>query len=88
MMHTLVSATTLQKSIAEEFDYNFGPTIVIILAIFYFILFYFLHQEIAKKVGEVIAKTYLEKGIQKVVFDRGGYPYHGRTETRNNGRSN
>ena len=34
--------------------------------------------EAAKKVGELIAKKCLEKGIQKVVFDRGGYLYHGR----------
>lgn len=38
------------------------------------------HQEVAKKVGEVIAKSCLEKGITKVAFDRGGYPYHGRVE--------
>ncbi|KAF9624643.1 hypothetical protein IFM89_012654 [Coptis chinensis] len=62
-MHTLASASTVQKPIAEEFDYTSGPTI-----------------EIAKKVGEVIAKACLEKGIQKVAFDRGGYPYHGRIE--------
>lgn len=32
----------------------------------------------AEKVGEMIAKKALEKGITKVVFDRGGYIYHGR----------
>jgi large subunit ribosomal protein L18 len=32
----------------------------------------------AKKVGELIAKKCVEKGIQKVVFDRNGYLYHGR----------
>lgn len=30
--------------------------------------------------GETIAKSCLEKGITKVVFDRGGFPYHGRVE--------
>ena len=34
--------------------------------------------EAAKKVGEAIAKKALEKGITEVVFDRGGYIYHGR----------
>ena len=34
--------------------------------------------EAAKKVGELIAKKCLDKGIQKVVFDRSGYLYHGR----------
>ena len=32
----------------------------------------------AKKVGAAIAKKALEKGISEVVFDRGGYIYHGR----------
>ncbi|XP_057739116.1 50S ribosomal protein L18, chloroplastic-like isoform X1 [Arachis stenosperma] len=36
--------------------------------------------EVAKKVGEIIAKSCLEKGITKVAFDRGGYPYHGRVQ--------
>jgi len=32
----------------------------------------------AKQVGAAIAKLCLEKGIDKVVFDRAGYKYHGR----------
>lgn len=32
----------------------------------------------AKKVGETIGKLAIEKGIDKVVFDRSGYIYHGR----------
>jgi large subunit ribosomal protein L18 len=32
----------------------------------------------AKKVGVAIAKKCLEKGIDKVVFDRAGFKYHGR----------
>lgn len=36
--------------------------------------------EAAKKVGELIAQKCLEKGIQKVVFDRSGYLYHGRVK--------
>ena len=35
-------------------------------------------KDLAKKVGEAIAKKCLEKGIDKVVFDRAGYKYHGR----------
>ncbi|RYL89885.1 50S ribosomal protein L18 [Sporolactobacillus sp. THM7-4] len=34
--------------------------------------------EAAKKVGEIIGKRALEKGIETVVFDRSGYLYHGR----------
>ena len=32
----------------------------------------------AKKVGELVAKRAMDKGITEVVFDRGGYLYHGR----------
>ena len=34
----------------------------------------------AKKVGEVIAERAKAKGIDTVVFDRGGYVYHGRVK--------
>ena len=34
----------------------------------------------AKAVGKVIAERAKEKGINKVVFDRGGYLYHGRVK--------
>ena len=34
--------------------------------------------EAAKKVGTEVAKLALAKGIENVVFDRGGYVYHGR----------
>ena len=33
--------------------------------------------EAAKEVGALIAKRALEKNIKTVVFDRGGYVYHG-----------
>ena len=34
----------------------------------------------ARKVGEVVAQRAKEKGIQEVVFDRGGYRYIGRVK--------
>lgn len=34
----------------------------------------------AFEVGKLIAKKALEKKIEKVVFDRGGYAYHGRVK--------
>ncbi|KAF0912298.1 hypothetical protein E2562_013978 [Oryza meyeriana var. granulata] len=58
---TLVSASTMHKSLSKDLEYSAGPTI-----------------EVAQKIGEVIAKSCLEKGITKVVFDRGGFLYHGR----------
>lgn len=36
--------------------------------------------EIAKKVGELLAQRAKEKGIERVVFDRSGYLYHGRVK--------
>ncbi|MFC5540826.1 MAG: 50S ribosomal protein L18 [Bacilli bacterium] len=38
------------------------------------------NKEAAAKVGELIAKRALEKNITSVVFDRGGYLYHGRVK--------
>lgn len=35
-------------------------------------------REAAKKLGETVAKEALDKGIKKVVFDRGGNRYHGK----------
>ena len=34
--------------------------------------------EAAKKIGELVAKRALEAGITEVVFDRGGFLFHGR----------
>lgn len=36
------------------------------------------NKDSAKSVGELLAKRAIEKGINAVVFDRGGYIYHGR----------
>ncbi|CAF2081814.1 unnamed protein product [Brassica rapa subsp. narinosa] len=62
--HTLASASTKHKPISEDINYT-------IVSTFY---------EIAYNVGDAIAKSFLEKGITKVAFDRGGYPYHKRIE--------
>lgn len=37
-------------------------------------------SDIAKLVGELIGKRAKENGISTVVFDRGGYQFHGRVE--------
>ena len=34
----------------------------------------------AKEIGKSVAEKAVEKGIKKVVFDRGGYLYHGRVK--------
>ena len=38
------------------------------------------NKEGARKVGEMIAQAAKAKGIENVVFDRGGYLYHGRVQ--------
>lgn len=40
-----------------------------------------LNIEIAKEVGEKLAENAKSVGIESVVFDRGGYPYHGRVKS-------
>ena len=34
----------------------------------------------AKVIGKLVAERAIEKGIKKVVFDRGGYNFHGRVK--------
>ena len=38
------------------------------------------NKEAARKVGQLIAKRAADKNITEVVFDRGGYIYHGRVK--------
>ncbi|MBE6783399.1 MAG: 50S ribosomal protein L18 [Ruminococcaceae bacterium] len=38
------------------------------------------NKSAARKVGEILAKRAIEKDITDVVFDRGGYIYHGRVQ--------
>lgn len=38
------------------------------------------NKEAAKQVGELVAKRALDAGVNEVVFDRGGYIYHGRVK--------
>jgi len=38
------------------------------------------NKQAAKVVGAALASKALEAGIKKVVFDRNGYPYHGRVQ--------
>jgi large subunit ribosomal protein L18 len=38
------------------------------------------NTDAAVKVGELVAKRAVEKGVKSVVFDRGGYLYHGRVK--------
>ena len=37
-------------------------------------------KDAAARVGKLIAERAIEKGVKEVVFDRGGYLYHGRVK--------
>lgn len=39
------------------------------------------NKEAAKEVGKLIAKRAAEKGIKRIVFDRGGFKFHGRIKS-------
>ena len=38
------------------------------------------NKDAAKAVGKLVAERAIEKGVKDVVFDRGGYLYHGRVK--------
>ena len=59
--NTLVSASTVQKDVAEGLEKT-------------------NNVEAAAAVGTAVAKRALEKGIDTVVFDRGGYIYQGKVK--------
>jgi large subunit ribosomal protein L18 len=59
--HTLVAASTRDKSVAESLESN-------------------TNTDAAKAVGAAIAAKAKAAGINDVVFDRGGYKYHGRVQ--------
>ena len=56
---TLVSASSLEKALAEELKSTKGG-------------------EAAAAVGKAVAERALQAGLSQVVFDRGGWPYHGK----------
>jgi large subunit ribosomal protein L18 len=43
------------------------------------------NKEAARLVGKLVGERALEKGIKEVVFDRGGYIYHGRVKELSEG---
>ena len=59
--HTLVSASTLDRTLVSELE---GKD----------------KKGQAALVGKIIAERAVALGIDEVVFDRGGYPYHGRVK--------
>lgn len=63
--HTIAAASTLEPSIRSEFKPDENG-----------------HRRVqeATVVGRVVAERAKEQGIEEVVFDRGGYKFHGRVK--------
>ncbi|MGQ9618117.1 MAG: 50S ribosomal protein L18 [Candidatus Aminicenantia bacterium] len=62
---TITSASTLESNLKEKFG-NKSYNIKSV--------------EVAKLLGNIIGERLKEKEIEKIVFDRSGYPYHGRVK--------
>lgn len=71
---------SLANIYAQVIDDTCGKTIVSASSVEKDFGVYGGNKEAAKKVGELVAKRAAEKGITEVVFDRGGYIYHGRVK--------
>ena len=63
--------------IAQVIDDTKGVTIAYASSLDKEVKTKYANKEAAKEVGALIAKRALEKNIKDVVFDRGGYIYHG-----------
>ena len=63
--------------IAQIIDDNAGNTLVYVSTLDTEIKTKRANKEAAKEVGTLVAKKALEKNIKSVVFDRGGFIYHG-----------
>jgi len=71
---------SLQNIYAQLIDDTTGTTLVAASSTEKDFKDYGGNKDAAKKVGELLAKRALEKDIKDVVFDRGGYVYHGRVQ--------
>jgi len=72
---------SLQNIYAQLIDDTTGTTLVAASSTEKEFTEYGGNKDAAKKVGELLAKRALEKNIKDVVFDRGGYVYHGRVQS-------
>ncbi len=71
---------SLQNIYAQLIDDTKGETIVSASSVEKEFKEYGGNKTAARKVGEMLAKRAVEKSITRVVFDRGGYIYHGRVQ--------
>ena len=73
----LAVCRTNKNIIAQIIDDTKGETLVYVSTLDKDIKTKKANKEAAKEVGTLIAKKALEKKIKAVVYDRGGYIYHG-----------
>ena len=73
----LAVCKTNKNIIAQIIDDTKGETLVYVSTLSKDIKTKHCNIEAAKEVGQLVAKKAAEKKIKKVVFDRGGYIYHG-----------
>ena len=71
---------SLQNIYAQLIDDDKGVTLVSASTVEKDFEEYGGNKSAAHKVGELLAKRAADKGITDVVFDRGGYIYHGRVK--------
>ena len=73
----LAVAKSNKNIIAQIIDDEAGKTLVYVSTLDKDIKTKSANKEAAKEVGTAVAKKAIEKNIKTVVFDRGGYIYHG-----------
>ncbi len=71
---------SLSNIYAQVIDDTCGKTLVSASSVEKDFGIYGGNKEAAKKVGELVAERALKEGISEVVFDRGGYIFHGRVK--------
>jgi large subunit ribosomal protein L18 len=67
--HTIAAASTVEKDVREHFAAESSKGKI----------------DAATHVGKLVAERAVEKGIQKVVFDRNGFLFHGRVKAVSEG---
>jgi large subunit ribosomal protein L18 len=73
----LAVCRTNKNIIAQIIDDTEGKTLVYVSTLDKDVKTKAANKEAAKEVGALIAKKAIEKGIETVVYDRGGFVYHG-----------
>jgi large subunit ribosomal protein L18 len=73
----LAVCRTNRNIIAQIIDDVEGKTLVYVSTLDKDVKTKAANKEAAKEVGALIAKKAIEKGIETVVYDRGGFVYHG-----------